>query len=86
MPYITQDDRRKIAENGPTNLSEGELNWVITVLVDSWLQEKGVNYKNINAAVGVLECAKQEMYARIARPYEDEKRETNGEVYESIRG
>ena len=32
--------------------------------------------------VGVLECAKLELYRRMAAPYEDEKIEDNGDVYE----
>jgi hypothetical protein len=32
--------------------------------------------------VGVLECAKQELYRRILIPYEDAKIELNGDVYE----
>jgi len=31
--------------------------------------------------VGVLECAKMELYRRVAAPYEDKKKEENGDVY-----
>jgi hypothetical protein len=37
-----------------------------------------LNYKNINAAVGVLECCKQELYRMTAAPYEDIKINNNG--------
>ena len=38
------------------------------------------NYADINSAIGVLECAKLELYRRQAAPYEDKKIEENGEV------
>jgi hypothetical protein len=34
--------------------------------------------------IGVLECAKLELYRRVAAPYEDAKCEDNGDVYDSI--
>jgi len=37
-----------------------------------------MNYKNINAAIGVLECCKQELYRKTAAPYEDIKINNNG--------
>ncbi len=33
------------------------------------------------AVIGVLECAKLELYARVVRPYEDVKKMLNGDVY-----
>jgi hypothetical protein len=42
----------------------------------------GKNYKHINEIIGVLECAKQEFYRRVAAPYEDTKIQENGDVYE----
>jgi len=35
----------------------------------------------INEVIGVLECAKLELYRRVAAPYEERKRIENGEVY-----
>jgi len=40
-----------------------------------------MNYRNINELVGVFECAKLELYRRVASPYEDEKIQSNGDVY-----
>jgi len=31
--------------------------------------------------MGVLECIKQEFYRRAVAPYEDKKKEENGDVY-----
>jgi hypothetical protein len=39
-----------------------------------------MNYKNINAAIGVLECCKQELYRKTAAPYEDKKISINGDL------
>ena len=38
-------------------------------------------YEWINEVIGVLECAKLELYRRVAAPYEDDKRLQNGDVY-----
>jgi len=35
----------------------------------------------INAIIGALECAKLELYRRVAAPYEDDKIAENGDVY-----
>ncbi len=83
MPYIPiaardelDDDPLAIEPN-----TEGELNYVITKAVDDYLQLKGVRYATLNACMGVLECAKLELYRRIAAPYEDAKLIENGDVY-----
>lgn len=86
MPYIKQENRDRVV-SGDTeleSLSVGELNYVISSVMDHWLKENGVNYYNLNSVIGVLECAKQEFYRRVATEYENKKKEENGEVYESI--
>ena len=81
MPYIDQPARDRLNRGGaPT--TAGELNYAITRLIDAYLKFcGGVRYKHINEAVGVLECAKLELYRRIAAPYEDTKIKENGDVY-----
>ena len=86
MPYIKHADRLTIALHEDTQgpfvpRHEGELNYMITSLCLRFLKQEGINYGNINAVVGALECAKLEMYARLARPYEDQKIVENGDVY-----
>ena len=84
MPYIVETARELLDDGGlPDNA--GEMNYVISTLIDDYLQEYGKNYANINEVIGVLECAKLELYRRIAAPYEDEKNETNGDVYDVIK-
>lgn len=82
MPYITAEARERIAEDGvPT--TAGELNFAITRLVDEYLAREGVGYRSLNEVVGVLECAKLELYRRIVAPYEDLKLQSAGDVYRS---
>ena len=61
----------------------GTLNYIISRLCDYWTQDIDgkANYERYNAVIGVLECAKQELYRRQIAPYEDEKCEENGDVY-----
>jgi len=84
MPYIV-DSAREQLDNGGLPNSAGELNYMISSLIDEYLHEYGKNYTNINEVIGVLECAKLELYRRVAAPYEDEKIEQNGDVYDVIK-
>ena len=79
MPYI--DKRIRDFATEPEDV--GELNFAITKLCVEYMMRKGKKYATINDIVGVLECAKQEFYRRVAAPYEDLKCEENGDVYPS---
>ena len=80
MPYIPKEDKPKlISMNAAT--TPGELNYQITMLCKGYIEKRGVSYSNMNEVVGVLECAKLELYRRMVSPYEDEKIESNGDVY-----
>ena len=59
----------------------GVLNYCISALFNEVLKTNGMNYRNINELIGVLECAKLELYRRVERPYEDDKIQSNGDVY-----
>jgi len=80
MPYITPD-RRFLSVHTPENA--GELNFAITVLIDDYIQRhpEGLRYRVLNEVVGAMECAKLELYRRIAGPYEDKALYKNGDVY-----
>lgn len=78
MPYIPQSDRSLVLTHGAT--SSGELNYAITQLVTEYLGSSPT-YVTLNAVIGALECAKLELYRRVAAPYEDRKKEENGDVY-----
>jgi hypothetical protein len=85
MPYIEPTDRtyfdEKISFNNRAIQTPGELNYILTKLVDYYISTHGKTYSTINEAIGVLECAKLELYRRIAAPYEDAKIQQNGDVY-----
>jgi hypothetical protein len=86
MPYIPPERREFLesatdAEIAEVELSVGDLNYAITGLLDEWIGQEGLSYQAINSAIGVLECAKLELYRRVAAPYEDNKIEQNGDVY-----
>lgn len=82
MPYITLREREALDE-GRAPRTAGELNYCVTKMVDTWIhsQERGLCYRSINEAIGVLECAKLELYRRVAAQYEDGKIIENGDVY-----
>ena len=62
--------------------TEGELTYLITKLCVEYLDDANPEtYSIINGIVGALECAKLELYRRVAVPYEDFKSNLNGDVY-----
>jgi hypothetical protein len=87
MPYIKMEDRGKyesvleelitILKGLPVESVDGELNYIVTKVLKEIYP---LRYFNLNRAIGVLECIKQEFYRRVAAPYEDIKIEENGDV------
>jgi hypothetical protein len=59
----------------------GMVNYTISAMMNEILKTDGISYHTINGLIGVLECAKLELYRRVASPYEDEKIQSNGDVY-----
>lgn len=80
MPYISAESRYNLEENAEAPTSAGELNYCITKMCDAYAVNQH-NYSKFNEIIGVLECAKLEFYRRLVAPYEDIKREDNGDVY-----
>jgi len=86
MPYIKEDRRKELREpamliqpHEPMNA--GELNFIITSAVIHFLGYEKPSYQRYNEVIGVLECAKLELYRRAVAPYEDTKIKENGDVY-----
>ena len=91
MPYILQDKRDRLdplinalhaelvslESDDETNNMEGNLNYLITRLIR---MVYGMSYAEVNAAMGMLECIKQEHYRTQAGPYEEQKKFENGDV------
>jgi hypothetical protein len=87
MPYIKENHRHTFrnfynesVSNPPTN--PGELNYLITLLIKGYLGYGGLNYQGINDVLGALDGAKAEFYRRVVVPYEDNKIQENGDVYD----
>jgi hypothetical protein len=80
MPYIKHDARVRLA-NTIAPADTGELNYILTGVVNEYFYRKGHHYKTINDILGALEGAKLEFYRRVVAPYEDTKIKENGDVY-----
>jgi len=89
MPYIKQNERKEY-DNSLTamiiNLNKngnvkGHLNYVITMLVKSYIDSKGLNYNNLSDVTGVLNDVKIEFERCVVAPYEDKKIKENGCIY-----
>jgi hypothetical protein len=87
MPYIKAMERAELKDwllpfvndGAVKGLSAGQVNYLITMLVKNWIGDP--SYTKIATMTGVLENVKQEMYRRLASPYEDQKIAENGDVY-----
>ena len=82
MPYITGTAEvwDKFYDLGAIDYA-GDLNYLITEVLSTYLLSNGWNYSTMNDIVGALECAKMEFNRRIMVPYEDYKLGVNGDVY-----
>jgi hypothetical protein len=93
MPYIKQQDRDKFLIEYPNESTvdaiefigelcnnPGDLNYVITSILQTYIKTKGENYQHYNDCLGALEGAKMELYRRKCAPYEDKKIAENGDV------
>lgn len=91
MPYIPQEKRDsldpvidqlhevlvRLEADDENNNFEGNLNYAITRLLRMCYD---TSYRDINDAIGMLECVKLEHYRTVAAPYEDQKKFENGDV------
>jgi hypothetical protein len=63
------------------NKAKGDLNYVIYSIVKKYIDQHGLRYHRINDFIGgVLTCCQLELYDKIARPFEDEAIQRNGDV------
>lgn len=77
MPYI--DKKRRDVIIYPETC--GELNYMITELMITYLNHNELSYQTCNDIIGACEGAKLEFYRRVVLNYENEKIKTNGDVY-----
>jgi hypothetical protein len=86
MPYIKKNIREQIENQDILKIligridTEGDLNYTITRLCHEFIAKKKESYATYNTTIGVLECAKQELYRKKISIYEDLKIQENGEV------
>lgn len=85
MPYIEKKDRSKFDDYISGIRQErintpGELNYLVSMLVQKYIECNGLRYQQINDVVGALEGAKLEFYRRVASTYEDNKIASNGDI------
>lgn len=81
MPYIKYYNREALARGAMRPKDVGELNFLLTTTCLNYLDGKQSSYQYYNDVIGALECCKLEMYRRAVAPYEDSKKEANGDVY-----
>jgi hypothetical protein len=86
VPYIEPEDRQRFEfvehELSTVDIQgPGELNYLFTLVIKRYIEQKGVKYLFINDVMGALTGALQEFYRRVAAPYEDQKIIDNGDVY-----
>lgn len=90
MPYIKQEYRGKLddamgivasaMQAVPDDKQVGAWNYFITQFFVSGMP-KEFAYQYIVNVLGTLEAVKLEFYRRMASPYEDVKKEENGDAY-----
>jgi hypothetical protein len=83
MPYIKKSERRRIEDELELGIvspsTPGDLNYIITKILHEYV-DLDECYQRYNDVVGVLECAKLELYRRKVAKYEDKKIKENGDV------
>lgn len=85
MPYIPQADRDRLGSEWgegmiPYMKTPGELNFMLTTLCLRYASQHGKSYQTFNDVIGALDGASKEFYRCHVAPYEDSKREANGDV------
>lgn len=83
MPYIDKNDRDHLSRGQRPPVTPGEVNYTIINLILEFIAKEyeTPNYEAYNEAIGILECAKLELYRRAVASYEDSKRDENGDVF-----
>jgi len=84
MPYVQQEVRTRIDREAyiPAMRDAGQLNYHITRVILRYLNDNGERYQTMNDITGVLGNVADEFRRRVVHPYEDTKREENGDIYE----
>ncbi len=81
MPYIEPHRRIILNNHDDSPQTIGEMNYLITRQLMSWLKGRKESYTNYNEVMGLLTCVQKEFYRRVVVPYEKKKCSENGDVY-----
>lgn len=79
MPYIAQKQRKEL-DAGCIPANAGELNYALHLLLEKYMSTKTESYQNYNDIIGVLSAVGQEIYRRKISPFEDLKKNQNGDI------
>ena len=82
MPYVDKEARIILDAPGAVAESPGQLNYLFSKIIKSYLDKWGESYQIYNDVIGALEGCKLELYRRRVASYEDEKRWKNGDVWD----
>ena len=91
MPYIEQKERKKIDSTIKPLADKlyelknikGNLNYTITMLIKDHINCVGKNYDSLSDITGVLNDVKTEFERKVVTPYEDNKIQCNGDIYDN---
>ena len=84
MPYVKQELRNLLNPLIDQLMAgtPGEANYILTRFLLNYMKgRQKVDYALLNEIMGILESVKQEFNRRVVVPYEDKKKEENGDVY-----
>lgn len=77
MPYIKKERRDDSAELE----NVGDLTYVMAMICKEYMERKGESYQTHAEIRGALENTASEWYRRKTAPYEDRKKEENGDIF-----
>lgn len=89
MPYIPQEDRYELSEEGMDDWIEhvvdiiggkGEFTYLIYKLMSKYRARDDDSYTHLSETISAVEEAAHEFRRRVLWKYEDERREEHGDV------
>ena len=87
MPYVRQEDRTEhLVDAAVTGAGEvvgvGQLTYLLVATCAEYMiiNSQPFSYALFAEVIAALECAKLELYRRIGTPYEERKKQENGDV------
>lgn len=81
MPYIEDERRELLARHVAIPRNQGELAFQLALSTDDYFIDKEITFTSMSEALAALESVKFELQRRFLAPYEDGKREENGDVF-----